>query len=130
MTRNPPQGRSARAFPRRQRSNSEWEATWLSDAPSEVNSQTGANASQSRDGVGISPIFARHSDTFSRIKRALARHIVALTQLTGNRQLLWRVMRALLIAYDFRPRTLVQELARYGRVIVNDDGVTIGDYTP
>jgi len=39
-------------------------------------------------------------------------------------------MRALLIAYDFRPRTLVQELARYGRVIVNDDGVTIGDYTP
>ncbi len=47
---------SARAFPRRRRYCLEWEATWLIV---QLASQPGA--SQSRDGVGFAPSFARHS---------------------------------------------------------------------
>jgi hypothetical protein len=52
-------------------------------------------------------------------------------QLSGQRIVLpWDVVRTLLLVQDARPRALLAELAQYGRLLLDDSGLTIIDRLP
>ena len=76
---------------------------------------------------------ALNADLLTLLKRLNASCVVDpvgddLMEMSGQRIFLpWHVVRALMIADDLRPRTVVQQLGRHGRVLVGDDGLTIVD---